>query len=46
MLMSNAALAKYGVSPDGKLRALKQLEAAGLIMVVWRERKSPLVTLL
>ena len=41
----NGALAKLGVSRIAKLRALRQLEAAGLIVVEWRPRKTPLVTL-
>src|SRR5262249_45370374 len=42
----NGALAAFGVSPDVKRRALWQFEAAGLIKVEWRGRKSPIVTLL
>jgi hypothetical protein len=42
----NGALAGLGVSPDAKVRALRQLATAGLIKVEWRLRKSPIVTLL
>jgi hypothetical protein len=42
----NGDLAKLGVSPDAKRRALQQLEAAGLISIDQRPRKTPLVTLL
>jgi hypothetical protein len=42
----NGALAKYGVGRLSKCRALRQYEAAGLITVQWRPKKTPLVTLL
>jgi hypothetical protein len=42
----NGELAKLGVSSDAKGRALRQLEAAGLISIDRRPRKTPLVTLL
>jgi hypothetical protein len=42
----NGALAALGVGPDAKARALRQLEAAGLITVEWRLRKTPIATLL
>ena len=42
----NGELVKLGVSPDAKVRALRQLEAAGLVMIDWRPRKTPLVTML
>ena len=42
----NKALADLGVSPDVKCRALRQLEAIGLIKVAWCPRKTPIVTLL
>ena len=42
----NGALADLGVSPDVKVRALRQLEAAGMIKVEWCRRKTPIVTLL
>jgi hypothetical protein len=44
VLLSNAAL---GVSHDAKVRALRRLEAVGLVAVDWRGgKKTPLVTLL
>jgi hypothetical protein len=47
VLLSNAALRSVGVSADAKVRALRRLEAAGLIAVNWRGgKKTPLVTLL
>jgi len=42
----NEALAAFGISRNTKSRALRQFEAAGLIKVQRRPRKSPLVTLL
>ena len=42
----NGALAKWGVSRDVKRDALRQLEAAGLIVVDRPSRKTPTVTLL
>jgi hypothetical protein len=42
----NRELAKLGISPDAKSRALRQLEAAGFIVIDQRSRKTPLVTLL
>jgi hypothetical protein len=42
----NGVLAKLGVSRRVKPFALRQLEAAGLITVEWRARKTPIVTLL
>ena len=41
----NGKLAKYGVDRKTKYRALRQYEAAGLITVEWRGRKTPIVTL-
>jgi hypothetical protein len=47
VLLSNAALAVAGVSHDAKVRSLRRLEAAGLVVVDWRGgKKTPLVTLL
>ena len=44
--LGNATLLAAGVSPDAKVRALRHLEAAGLVVVDWRGgRKTPLVTL-
>jgi hypothetical protein len=42
----NGILAKYGISPDVKRAALRQLEAAGLIAIERRPRKTPIVTIL
>ena len=39
-------LTKFGVNRESKRRALRQLEAAGLISIDQRSRKTPLVTLL
>ena len=44
--ISNGALAKWGVSRDVKRDALRQLEAAGLVVVDRPSRKTPTVTLL
>jgi hypothetical protein len=47
VLLSNAALRAVGISPDAKVRALRRLEAAGMVKVAWRGgKKTPLVTLL
>jgi hypothetical protein len=42
----NGAVVKYGVSREIKRRALRQWEAAGLIVMEQRSRKTPVVTLL
>lgn len=44
--MPNGALAKFGISRRVKSLALEQLEAAGLIAVERRPRKTPIVTVL
>jgi hypothetical protein len=44
--LSNAALAKYGVSREVKRRALAALEAAGLIRVERQHGRAPFVTLI
>ena len=45
--LGNVAFRAVGISPDAKVRALRQLEADGMIAVDWRGgRKTPLVTLL
>lgn len=45
--LANKALRAVGISHEAKNRALRQLEAAGLITITWRGRgRSPLVTLL
>jgi hypothetical protein len=43
--LSNAVLAKYGVNREVKRRALKALEASGLIQVERRHGRAPVVTL-
>jgi hypothetical protein len=43
--MPNGWLEKRGVSRKTKCRVLRNLNAAGLIVVEWRDRKSPGVTL-
>jgi hypothetical protein len=45
-VVANRALADCGITPKVKIAALRQLEEAGLIIVEWRPRKSPVVTLL
>jgi hypothetical protein len=42
----NDALRKLGVPRETKRRALQELAAAGCVVVEWRLRKSPIVTLL
>src|SRR5262249_24053057 len=44
--IGNIALRSWGVNQMTKLRALRDLEVAGLVSVQWRDRKSPLVTVL
>jgi hypothetical protein len=44
--VANTTLNSWGVRRDQKTQALRLLEGAGLIAVQWRERRSPLVTLL
>jgi hypothetical protein len=45
--LSNVRFQAIGISPDAKVRALRQLELEGLVSVNWRGgRKTPLVTLL
>jgi hypothetical protein len=41
--LANGMLAYDGISPDTKLRALKDLERRGLITIERRARKSPVV---
>jgi hypothetical protein len=43
--VTNTALKKYGINRMTKHRALKELEAIGAIMVDWRGKKNPVVTL-
>jgi hypothetical protein len=46
VVVSSAALRKFGVSRDVKRHVLKQLEAAGLIQVEWRPHRNPVVTVI
>jgi hypothetical protein len=46
VIMSNEALARYGISRHVKLRALRQLEAAGLVALERHLGKAIVVTLL
>ena len=41
--LANGMLAYDGISPDSKLRAVKDLERRGLITVEWRNKKSPII---
>jgi hypothetical protein len=43
--VSNSALVPYGISRKVKMAALESLEAAGLISLVKREKRAPIVTL-
>lgn len=45
-VLSNRQVSEWGIEPDAKSRALRKLEAAGLVSVERRERRSPLVTIL
>ena len=42
--LATATLRKHGFDHKGKCRALGQLQAAGMVSVAWRGRRSPLVT--
>ena len=42
--IANKTLAEWGVSRHAKVRALRELEAVGLISVEWRGRRTPIVT--
>ena len=42
--VTNNMLHEYGIDRKVKVRALRQLETAGLITVEWRDRKSTIVT--
>jgi len=44
-VVSNMMMREWGVEPDAKSRALRKLEAAGLIEVEARGRRSPKVTI-
>jgi hypothetical protein len=43
--LSNMKLAGFGVQPLTRRRALRDLEAAGLITVEWKPGRAPVVTL-
>jgi hypothetical protein len=43
--LPNTVLRAAGLSRKTKLRALRQLEEAGLVTVTWRGRKCPLVSI-
>jgi hypothetical protein len=43
--LSTERFRSIGVSHQTKLRALRELEAAGLVKVTWRARKTPLVSI-
>jgi hypothetical protein len=45
-LVSNATMARYGISHDTKTRALKDLEAIGRVVVRQRKGSAPVVTLI
>ncbi len=44
IVLSNSALMAYGISREVKRQALKDLAAAGLIVVDYRPNKNPIVT--
>jgi hypothetical protein len=44
--LTNAMLVGWGINRKAKIRALRTLEAAGLIAVEWCPRKAPVVTVL
>jgi hypothetical protein len=41
--LASGMLAYDGISPDAKLRALKDLEQRGLITIEWRGKRSPII---
>jgi hypothetical protein len=45
-VFGNETMKELGFRSEDKTRALKQLEAAHFVEVEWRDRKSPLVTVL
>ena len=45
-VFGNVTMKKLGFRREDKIKALKQLEATGFVKVEWRDRKSPLVTVL
>ena len=44
--LSNETMRQYGVNRHVKYRALARLEAAGIITIKWRNKQSPIVTLI
>jgi hypothetical protein len=44
--LSNETMRRYGVNRHVKYRALAMLEAAGIITIEWRNKQSPIVTLI
>jgi hypothetical protein len=44
--LANGFLERVGIDRFAKKRALEQLERVGLVKVDWRDRKSPIVTVL
>jgi DNA-binding transcriptional ArsR family regulator len=44
--LTNTMMRAIGVSHQAKIRALRKLEAAGMVTIIWRGRRSPLVTVL
>jgi len=45
-VFGNVTMKQLGFRREDKIRALKELEATGYVKVEWRNRKSPLVTVL
>jgi hypothetical protein len=43
--VTNDMMRKYGINRHVKVRALRQLETAGLVTVQWRAAKNPIATL-
>lgn len=44
--LPNAALRDAGITRQAKTRALRELEKGGMVVVAWRGRRCPLVTVL
>ena len=44
--LSNETMRQYGVNRHVKYRALATLEAAGIVTIKWRNKQSPIVTLI
>jgi hypothetical protein len=45
-VFGNVTMKELGFRREDKIKALKELEATGVVKVEWRNRKSPLVTVL